>query len=140
MTDKLKSCPFCGGDAMECSDDYSHYIMCMSCECTVGYNGDHPTVSVGEFTTREEAIAAWNCRNTGEKTMGGIFRRLAADNGVTLDDLRGVSRVRKIAWPRQQGMLECRRIGMTYGQIADYLFRDKSTIISGIREAKKRDK
>lgn len=141
MNDNLKSCPFCGGEGSVLEANSGFYAACKggNCRVMIGYHSSHDD-DWGFFETREDAIVAWNTRGTGEKTMGGIFRRLATDNGITLDDIRGVSRVRNIAWLRQQGMLESRRLGFTYGQIADYLFRDKSTIISGIREAKKRDK
>jgi Lar family restriction alleviation protein len=55
MTDKLKSCPFCGSPA----DTHKHPLQetwsasCLSCSATMPYVG----------LTEAKAIAAWNTRN-----------------------------------------------------------------------------
>lgn len=57
--EELKSCPFCGGTALELDDDllpsvglcYNHWVCCIPCEIE-GPRG----------ATREEAIEKWNTR------------------------------------------------------------------------------
>lgn len=72
-------------------------------------------------------------------TMAEIFRSIAICNGVTVEDLRSPIRERHIAWPRQYGMLLCRRAGFTYTQIARYLRRDHRTVMHGVKAAQKRE-
>ena len=54
MSEKLKPCPFCGGDAKmynDC-DTFLGYVYCPKCRGRAGY----------ECQTNDEAIAAWNKR------------------------------------------------------------------------------
>ena len=54
MTDKLKLCPFCGGEAVwwDTGDHkYPYQIVCRSCFC-----------ETNETQTRSSAIEAWNTR------------------------------------------------------------------------------
>lgn len=61
--EKLKPCPFCGGTAYlggehEDSDMTGYYVECTKCDVIMGgmcWNG-------GSFSTKEEAIKAWNRR------------------------------------------------------------------------------
>lgn len=55
MSDELKPCPFCGGDAMTCFDD-ERMIFRRSVECIV-CDG-----SSGWYSTKEVAATAWNAR------------------------------------------------------------------------------
>lgn len=55
---KLKSCPFCGGEAKLVRNWNLHHIMCRSCGATIGDVKRHPN----DFRTRDEVIAAWNSR------------------------------------------------------------------------------
>jgi Lar family restriction alleviation protein len=50
--DKLKPCPFCGGEACVYSDGWGVWFG-VSCKC--GHHTD-------EFRTEQEAIEAWNKR------------------------------------------------------------------------------
>ena len=66
MTEKLKTCPFCGGKGEIKFDigDYrtgeyrGYYVMCGNSDinCLAGW------ISGGCFATKEEAIEAWNTR------------------------------------------------------------------------------
>ena len=55
MTDELKPCPFCGGDAMTCFDDermiFRHSVECIVCGGRSGW-----------YSTKEVAATAWNAR------------------------------------------------------------------------------
>ena len=53
MTEKLKPCPFCGGEAKINKREYS--IECTRCSAYMGY-----------FYTKQEAIEAWNRRVTDD--------------------------------------------------------------------------
>ena len=78
-------------------------------------------------------------------TVNKRFRRLLAlaihrarQNGVSLDDLQGPSRVRAISWPRQDFMLAARELGFSLTEIGRFLNRDHTTILKGVRAAEKR--
>ncbi|MCR4819356.1 MAG: Lar family restriction alleviation protein [Fretibacterium sp.] len=67
MTEKLKPCPFCGGEAAVVEIEPRLYrpvmnkpfcVLCTSCDLYFGYDYDYG----GEFDTKEEAAAAWNRR------------------------------------------------------------------------------
>lgn len=55
MSDELKPCPFCGGDAMTCFDDermiFRHSVECIVCGGRSGW-----------YSTKEVAATAWNAR------------------------------------------------------------------------------
>ena len=52
MSDKLKPCPFCGGEAIiDGCDDTLWIVICKECNASIGYK-----------ETKEEAIEAWNKR------------------------------------------------------------------------------
>ena len=52
MSDKLKPCPFCGGEAIiEGCDDTLWSVICKKCAASIDYN-----------ETKQEAIEAWNRR------------------------------------------------------------------------------
>lgn len=52
MNDKLKPCPFCGGEAIiDGCDDTLWIVICKECNASIGYK-----------ETKEEAIEAWNWR------------------------------------------------------------------------------
>lgn len=64
MSDKLKPCPFCGGEAAysetnpsHIGDDNGFMVYCKKCYTESSY----------DFQTRENAIAAWNRRYEQEK-------------------------------------------------------------------------
>lgn len=74
-------------------------------------------------------------------TMREIAHRVAERNGVTVEDLRGPSRRRIHAWPRQEAMWLMHRVLTTKGtrrfslpQIGYFLGdRNHATVIHGIR-------
>lgn len=140
MNDNLKTCPLCGG-AAEIKHDirmHSFWVSCTECTCTVGalYGQSE---EYGAFDTKGEAVEAWNCRGPRETSISQIFQRIAADNGITLSQLKSAARPRHIAWPRQYGMLLCKRAGATYEQIGQYLNREHCTIMHGVKAAQKRE-
>ena len=52
MSDKLKPCPFCGGEAIiDGCDETLWIVICKECNASIGYK-----------ETKEEAIEAWNKR------------------------------------------------------------------------------
>lgn len=60
MSEELKPCPFCGGEAYErkdhkASDSFNFYwhVICEKCHCS------SPSYTLGHF---DKAIAAWNRR------------------------------------------------------------------------------
>jgi Lar family restriction alleviation protein len=65
MSEALKPCPFCGGEARVVSYGDPHespplvVVMCDECEATTG-----------DGIARESAIAAWNLRGSPEQEEG----------------------------------------------------------------------
>lgn len=52
MSDKLKPCPFCGGEAIiDGCDDTLWSVICEKCNASINYN-----------ETKQDAIIAWNRR------------------------------------------------------------------------------
>lgn len=54
MAEKLKPCPFCGGEAVVDMDEswfWEWEVFCIKCGCALGH-----------FDTEEEAIERWNRR------------------------------------------------------------------------------
>lgn len=52
MSDKLKPCPFCGGEAIvDGCDDTLWIVICKDCNASINYN-----------ETKQDAIIAWNSR------------------------------------------------------------------------------
>lgn len=73
------------------------------------------------------------------KTMAQIVRDVAFENNLTVEQLKGPSRSRAIAWPRQEAMWRCRQIGKSYPQIGRFFGgRDHTTAIHAIREVERR--
>ncbi|MBQ9564189.1 MAG: Lar family restriction alleviation protein [Synergistaceae bacterium] len=62
MTDKLKPCPFCGGEAvLDFVDDDAWYVHC------IDYDGDcDMRPHTKSYETPEEAIEVWNRRANDE--------------------------------------------------------------------------
>ncbi len=71
-------------------------------------------------------------------SMKEIFTKIAEQSGFTLAEIRGPSRTKLLTHARHAGMLEARIAGFPNTQIAQYLNRDTSTIISGIEASKTR--
>lgn len=73
-------------------------------------------------------------------TMSDIAARVAEKHRLTVADLKGQSRRREFAWPRQEAMHECRAatdrsttaIGRFFGG------RDHATVIHGVRRHQER--
>ena len=93
--EKLKPCPFCGGEAEIVedrlySDDY-YAGRCKSCAAT----------SIFEFT-KEEAVAAWNrrvCVSTPQKTDKTDKAKLVFPNGAVIEeDINNTDDVSKISF------------------------------------------
>ena len=99
MSDTLKPCPFCGGDAV----NNSH----VSCDCCgKPYTGEVACVSpncgamVNHFDTDSEAIKAWNtriesshlreCVEACDRLMDAVRLGTIEDEGRELESLRAV--------------------------------------------------
>jgi chromosomal replication initiation ATPase DnaA len=68
-----------------------------------------------------------------------MARDFCEEHGVQLRDLRGPSRERWIAWPRQDFMLRAYEAGYSYPRIARFLGnRDHTTIMHGVKAAERR--
>lgn len=72
MADKLKPCPFCGGEATLVKDIYNdqlyNYVICSNDDCNA---------NTGRCDTEDEAITKWNNRpspwHTGKPTENGCY-------------------------------------------------------------------
>ena len=72
-------------------------------------------------------------------TMKAITERFAEDRGLSVGELRGPSRYRYVAWPRQELMWMLRRQGLwTFPQIARFFSKDHSTVIHSCRAHQER--
>ena len=67
-----------------------------------------------------------------------LFQDLANASGFTLSQLLGPGRTYKLSRVRQYGMLLAHMAGHSTPDIADVLSRDHTTIIHGIKSAKRR--
>jgi len=68
-----------------------------------------------------------------------MARDFCEEQNIALTDLRGPSRQRWIAWPRQLFMLRAYEAGYSGPRIARFLGdRDHTTIMHGLREARYR--
>ena len=68
MSDDLKPCPFCGGTkSIICRTDYdggdAYAVSCRYSDC----HGHIFTLGHGYFSTKEQAIAAWNTRADADR-------------------------------------------------------------------------
>lgn len=70
-----------------------------------------------------------------------IAQRVAAKWGVTLDELRGEIRARRVAWPRHEAMYEMYATGLfSLPQIGRFLGgRDHTTVLHGCRRHAERN-
>ena len=65
MTDELKPCPFCGGEAKWCGDDPEdkhecHFIVCKPCGYEFNFSADSNPDTLEEL--RSEVMVGWNRR------------------------------------------------------------------------------
>lgn len=77
----------------------------------------------------------------GERITAALVIAAVADrHSLTVADLKSTSRVRGIAWPRQEAMWELRQTGLwSLPQIGYFLGgRDHTTVIFGIRRHEER--
>ena len=62
-----------------------------------------------------------------------IAKEVAEKYGLTVADLKGQSRVRFIAWARQEAFYRCREAGHSSPSIGRWFGRDHTTVIFGSR-------
>jgi chromosomal replication initiation ATPase DnaA len=72
------------------------------------------------------------------RRMREIIAEVSQTSGVSIAELRSPARHRRIAWPRQAAMLLMYEAGHTLPEIAEYLHRDHTTILHGIKRARQR--
>ena len=74
MTEKLKTCPFCGGEA-KCIEFYGLYhVICCNCH-----------IAGKDCSTRESAVSAWNNRPI-EDARAAEIKRLREALEVIIDE------------------------------------------------------
>ena len=70
-----------------------------------------------------------------------IIARVAAENGLTVDDIMVRSHARKYSWPRQNAMLAIRReTGLSYPAIGQIFKRDHATVMDACKKAEARER
>lgn len=74
----------------------------------------------------------------GHRTLVRIASEVAADNGLTLAELKSGSRAYAVSRPRQYAMMLMMDAGYSANGIGRFFGRDHSTVISGARAAKAR--
>lgn len=73
-------------------------------------------------------------------TMALATKGVALERGLTVDDLRGQRRHRKVAWARQEAMYECAlRTTQSLVSIGRFFARDHTTVVYGIRRHAERN-
>ncbi len=71
MSEELKPCPFCGGEASWCGDDPDdvhncHYIVCISCYVNIDFRNKECANAETIEGARAAALKAWNTREGKE--------------------------------------------------------------------------
>ena len=69
MADKLKPCPFCGGEAEFKKNDFGFYVICPECMC-----------STQTYSMDDDAISTWNNRPTPWHTGTPPVEEIDEDN------------------------------------------------------------
>ena len=71
--------------------------------------------------------------------MMQIATNTAAANMLTVEKIRGRSRLQSVVWPRQDAMLAQREAGHSLASIGRFWRRDHTTVMHGINAAKARE-
>lgn len=80
------------------------------------------------------AIRRMRARPRPPISMADLARTIAAEHGVTVDDMKGDYRRRRYSHARQHFMFVARESGWwSYPQIAHFIRRDHTTVIFGVR-------
>jgi chromosomal replication initiation ATPase DnaA len=79
-----------------------------------------------------------NADDHTSRSIAGIIRDVAGEFGVPDAAIRGNSRVRIVAIPRQEVMRRAHDAGFSLHQIGHVLSRDHTTVLHGIKAAKAR--
>jgi chromosomal replication initiator protein len=87
-----------------------------------------------------EVLSLWHGRVTVKPTMAQIASEVAERHGLTVDDLKGHSRVRCYAWPRQEAMWRIRNAtNKSLPAIARFFGgRDHTTVLYACRTYERR--
>ena len=71
-------------------------------------------------------------------TMRGLLAEVAADYGLTVEELKALGNHRRVSWPRQDFMWRCRQVKFSdgsqrfsYPQIGRAIARNHATVIHG---------
>ena len=94
MSDDLKPCPFCGGEAELCGMVGTRYIRCTSCGC------DGPIFQ----DTKKEAVESWNTRSDRIEELEAKLAKaewLLVDATVQLEEGKIKTRRNRAALIRQ---------------------------------------
>lgn len=87
MTDKLKPCPFCGGEAevighyiKGVANNYQYFVRCKSCKA-------RPR-SCNTFKKKEKAIEYWNTRKPIDRIVEQLEEKIEENPYCSLADYR----------------------------------------------------
>jgi len=71
-------------------------------------------------------------KDVRSRAITDIVKAIAVKNGVTFEEIRSYTRIRKVTRARQEAYCVLRDRGMSLQAIADYFKRDHTTVMSGI--------
>jgi chromosomal replication initiation ATPase DnaA len=89
---------------------------------------------VAQLQAQLDAVTEVYCAGPVGRLMR-IAKAVAAVEMVSVEDLRGRSAERAIAWPRQQFMMVAREAGHSLQDIGAFLDRDHTTVSYGVEAA-----
>ena len=70
--------------------------------------------------------------------MLDVCERICQENGLTMRELTGKRRNRRVSWPRQEAFFGCRNIGYSFQAIADFFDMHHTNVMHGCAAAEER--
>ncbi len=90
--------------------------------------------------TADEMRAAYALCAPGVGTMSRIVRFVSFETGFSVAEIRGMSRFRPLSRARQTAMWRASQAGLSLTQIGNFLSRDHTSVLYGIRAVENRMK